>query len=111
MIRDDIGLASIDWFRNWVFEAEADSCPRFMPRAIVSPPNDKVPAPGGELLWEVDVDRIWWRAELFDEQPCGFDVRLFCAGSFFTHRRFADRESAIAWAEGQWVEFERHPQD
>jgi hypothetical protein len=47
--------------------------------------------------WEVHVDRVFWRAELFDEQPHGFDMRLFRDGKFFASRRFVNRDVAIGW--------------
>jgi hypothetical protein len=55
----------------------------------------------GELLWEVHVDQMFWRAELFDERAYGFDVRLFRSGDFFASRRLANREAAIAWPNDQ----------
>src|SRR5882757_9453062 len=46
----------------------------------------------GELLWEVHVDHAFWRAELFDEEAYGFDVRLFRGGELFESHRWANRE-------------------
>jgi hypothetical protein len=50
---------------------------------------------------------VFWRAELFDEQAYGFDVRLFRSGDFFGSRRWANREAAIVWATEQRGDIEK----
>ncbi len=71
------------------------------------PPAARTERTVGELLWEVHVDHLFWRAELFDEQAYGFDVRLFRGGEFFASRRLANREAATAWANEQNQQIER----
>jgi hypothetical protein len=68
------------------------------------PPAARTKRAVGELLWEVYVDHVFWRAELFDEQEYGFDVRLFRGGDFFGSHRWENREAAIAWANERLVE-------
>ena len=65
-------------------------------------PNRKPPAPRtermvGELISEIHSDHVFWRAELFDEHAYGFDVR-FRGGELFGSQRWANRETAVAWA-------------
>jgi hypothetical protein len=47
------------------------------------PPAARTQRAIGELPWEIHVNHIFWRAELFDEQAYGFVVRLFRGGDFF----------------------------
>jgi len=61
----------------------------------------------GELLWEVRVNRVQWRAELFDETPHGFDVQLYRDTDFFASHRFDVRAAAIAWAHQQRASVEK----
>ena len=75
-------------------------------------PNHKAPARRsqgvvGELLWEIRVNHVQWRAELFDEQEYGFDTRLFRDTEFFASRRLGNREAAIAWANEQRGDIEK----
>jgi len=44
-----------------------------------------------------NVDHVLSRAELFDEQPHGFDMRLLRDGKFFASRRFVNRDVAVDW--------------
>jgi len=71
------------------------------------PPAARTQCASGELLWEMHVKHIFWRAELFDEQAYGFVVRLFRGGDFFGSRRWANREAATAWANDQRGDIEK----
>ena len=68
---------------------------------IIHPVLSDEPSSVGELLWEVHVNHVFWRAELFDEQAYGFDVRLFRDAELLGSHRWANREAAIAWANEQ----------
>ena len=71
------------------------------------PPAARIQRVVGELLWELRVDHVQWRAELFDEGAYGFDVRLFRDVEFFASQRWANREASIAWADEQRGEIEK----
>jgi hypothetical protein len=76
-------------------------------RPTYKPPATRTERTVGELLWEVHIDHVFWRAELFDEQAYGFDVQLFRDGEFFGSRRFANRDAAIGWASQQRADIEK----
>jgi hypothetical protein len=52
-----------------------------------------------EILWKVRKSDAWWSCDLVHHGQHGFEVQILRNGGLERHRRFPDRDQAIAWAD------------